>query len=151
MRKDEFVRELDKFFPNGSKATQSEVAEKLGVTRQRIQQARKEYNLQDRIRGSEDRVSVDVKCINCTKNIRTHHHEQNRKFCSAECFRQYRKQTSSVVIKCCQCGVDFSVKRNSYARGVKTHGVGFFCSRQCLGKYIGEHYGFKKKEEAISS
>lgn len=67
--------------------TQTEIADKLGVTRQRVQQLEKRLGLKrDRIKGQN---KTELVCSCCKKKFLSA--KSNRKFCSRECFYKSRK------------------------------------------------------------
>lgn len=71
------------------------------------------------------------KCIQCGKLILA---SSNRKACCEKCMKEYIYNKQKRI--CATCGKEY--KTIQFIRPTR------FCSRICLGKYIGAHFGFQK-------
>jgi len=76
---------------------------------------------------------IILKCVYCGKTFNAHPVEikGGRKFCSRECYENWRqKQLNLEIRKCKQCGNEFKVSHNSLQQ---------FCSRDCYRKWFSEN------------
>lgn len=81
---------------------------------------------------------IRKKCANCgikfelTKSSVVHSLSLNKDFCCRECSREYKRKAKT--FKCKGCGREYVIK--NYVRQSR------FCSRLCLGRFVGKNYGF---------
>lgn len=66
-------------------------------------------------------------CKQCGKEF--HSHDNDAKFCSRECFKEFSKK--SIIIKCDYCGKE-TIKQPNELSGHDNH----FCSADCRSKYV---------------
>jgi len=111
--------------------TMAEIARVVGITRQRVFQVLQEEGLPTKhlVRPVK---KYQYNCLVCGK-ISTN------KFCSKECEKQWRQ----IPIVCTKCGRIFFRSTTQLLHNYRTHNRSLFCSKDCAGKWIGEHYGFK--------
>ena len=91
-------------------------------------------------------------CKHCGKKLTEIQIYVNRTYCSNKCRAEVQKDNSKVLAICDECGKPFILARGELlgrlSRKSRTRKVDkLFCSRQCWGHYIGEHYGFRKGSE----
>ncbi len=110
-------------------ATLEEIGQKYNVSRERIRQVLSKHGL------STKALVIKSACMNCNKVI-----YKSQKFCSRECQHEYAR----IPVACQQCGkifkryqseITYRFRENSEHR--------FFCSRKCLGGWVGVRYGFR--------
>ncbi len=66
-------------------------------------------------------------------------------FCSHKCQGKYLSQRARVKLICVVCGMEFERRRNNVKAKIKRGKLKeVFCSRECWGKWTGEHYGFTR-------
>ena len=113
-------------------ATLQEIADRHGVSKERIRQVLKKARL------PTGRIYQTYECLNCGKDMGPRPY---RKFCAFECYHAY----SYIKIACAVCGVlkEYNAKQVVWRRahGKKRTGV-FFCSKRCCGFYLGTNFGF---------
>jgi len=115
-------------------ATLEQIGRKYSVSSERIRQVLKKNNT-----PTKAAKSTEYKCNNCGKifkgTIGT-----PRLFCSRKCWSEYHH----VTLICQYCGQPF---KRRISRSLK--GQFIFCSRECMGKYVGRNYGFVAHPENI--
>ncbi len=84
---------------------------------------------------------VDRKCLQCGKQLPYQH----KYFCTRKCWHDY----TNITVECFECGELFKRSQSDITHQLNTpQGNGkavqhLFCSRTCLGKFVGRNYGFK--------
>ena len=109
----------------------SVIARLVGVSRQRVFQILQEEGLPTKHLASQ-KIKYRYSCLACGK-ISTH------KFCSDEC----QKKWQQIPVVCTFCGKLFFRNVHQFLANYREHSSALFCSRNCQGRWIGEHYGFK--------
>lgn len=67
-------------------------------------------------------------------------------YCSVECF----SKAHSISLNCIQCGKNFDTGLSDYNARLRNRKIkGFFCSKECHGKWVAEKYGFQKGQTKI--
>jgi predicted transcriptional regulator len=118
-------------------ATLQQIADKLGVTKERVRQ----------ILVSESLPTTHWKlrnylCNNCGRNFPAIYGGR-RIFCSPECQKAYYEAT----LQCDECGKLFKLRYSELRKAVKRGYQHFYCSRRCRGRAIGGKYGFNVHPE----
>ena len=116
--------------------TMSEIGQNVNVSRQRVFQILKEEGLPTRHRIRKYLYECPV-CGTISPF----------KFCSKQC----KKQWLMIPIVCTGCGKLFFRDRHQFFINYPHHNDGLFCSKICTGKWIAEHYGFKKHPDLLIS
>lgn len=103
--------------------TGTEIASKIGVTRQYVSQILKQNGLNNKQPHYKKKVAVCRVCQTITKN--------NKKFCSNSVCRQ---QYYHIPVECAFCHYQFTLERGQivqrYNRGMKN----IYCSHSCYAK-----------------
>ena len=122
---------------NNPCATLEQVGSKFGITRERVRQILK------RAGTSTTRYNYRAKmtCPRCG---------QKKYSASNYCPKCYRG-LHNVTLQCINCGTYFERNQSQFLYQVnnpryKGH---FFCNRKCLGKYIGNNYGWGNPNHPI--
>jgi DNA-binding XRE family transcriptional regulator len=103
----------------------SEIAETVGVSRQRVFQI-----LQDEGLTTKQHVKKCLYgCPMCGK-ITSH------KYCSSEC----RKEWLQIPVICSECGNLFIRSRRQFLNCYPNHNNVLFCSKKCVGKWLNKNY-----------
>ena len=110
-------------------ATLQDIADNLGISRQRVHQILKKEDLRTKHYTQKTRFECQV----CGKT-------SSHKFCSVEC----KKKWHEIPVTCTTCGKLFTRSRRQLLAHYKEF---LFCSRECFGKWAAEHYGFKAHPE----
>jgi very-short-patch-repair endonuclease len=71
--------------------------------------------------------NVNIKCLNCSKEIIVKYSRRNAKFCSMKCKGEYTKLHSGSFRKCIVCGNTFYAPGNPKGRQI--------CSKECKYEY----------------
>lgn len=117
-------------------ATLEQIGGKFGVSKERVRQVLSEANAPTK----SIRIKNQYHCLNCGKLIQT----QGKKFCSHECQHLY----SQIPIKCSECGEIFHISKSQlFARETRRKVEGYWCSKQCFGKWLSRNHGFIKHPE----
>ena len=109
------------------------VGDKYGITKERVRQVLKGAGQPTR----RYYPSKEVLCLNCGQATK------RERYCSDKCWHEY----THPLMECSYCGTLFRrnakqiISQLSYGHK-KTH---LFCSKRCQGKWLAQHYGFKKK------
>ena len=113
--------------------TMSEIANRVGVSRQRVHQILKKEGIPTghRIRTKQIK-KISYNCPMCGT-------VSSFKFCSDEC----KKKWQEIPVVCTRCGKLFTRDRHQFFTNYLHHNDGLFCSKVCAGKWYGEKYGFK--------
>ena len=119
------------------KISQSDLADIVGVSRQRVAQLIEQNDLRDVIITRED---MKRRCVDCGEKMEA---DKFGKYCSDECKLKLRSEKYYVTLKCATCGKDFTIRKSEYKARCrnKTSDV-FFCSKKCQGVRLGKSYGF---------
>ena len=137
--------------------TYQDIAELVGVTRQRIQQFLRpnlatRQIVRARANGYCERCGVLAKRGHIHHLPTTNYEFDNTANLEYLCLSCHRKQHPSprVSLVCAVCGHTFNRRGSSVRRALKdakytTKQV--FCSRECFGSYVGNHVGFKVHPE----
>ena len=110
-------------------ATLQDIADNLGISRQRVHQILKKEDLRTKHYTQKTRFECQV----CGKT-------SSHKFCSVEC----KKKWHEIPVTCTTCGKLFTRSRRQLLAHYKEF---LFCSRECFGKWTGERHGFKAHPE----
>jgi hypothetical protein len=117
--------------------TLKDMGNKVGVTRERARQICKRNHLPTKAIIKPPQL---YKCLNCDKET------TNKKFCSIHCSIEY----NNPLVECEGCHKLFRRKKSQLSRRTQ-HAEHIFCSRECLGRWLGTTYGFimhpKQKSE----
>ena len=109
--------------------TYQSIADKAGVTRQRIYQILSRYQI---------KRNLLFNCRNCGRLIR------EGTFCNEGCYYDYHHRNT---LTCFYCGETFKVANWVYNGRVKNNSSGlFFCDNVCQGKWLGNNYGSGKHQ-----
>jgi len=114
----------------------SEIANKVGISRQRVYQILREEGLPTK----HYQKMTQYVCPVCG-TIRAH------KFCSDEC----KKKWQQIPVICDRCGKLFFRNRHQFLTNYSHFNNTLFCSRDCSSKSWAEHYGFKAHPDHISN
>lgn len=106
--------------------TLQEVGDKLGVSRERVRQ------LLNRAELPTMHYKVTNRCSKCGVEVP----KSNRSGLCKEC----KEESHRVPLICDQCGELFYRGQHQVISQSQPH-TGYYCSRQCYGKYFGIHYG----------
>lgn len=82
------------------------------------------------------RLKQQCVCIQCGEPISCYNTTELCRNCYANSHR--------VVLKCMWCGMNYTVVKSVYKTRQERHKHNF-CSKSCLGKFAGTHYGFGAK------
>ena len=116
--------------------TMSEIADIVGISRQRVFQILQEEGLPTKHYIKK----YQYRCLVCGTI-------GNRKFCSDEC----KKKWQQVPIVCTRCGKLFTRNVTQFLKNYRHHNYHLFCSRYCSGKWSGEYYEFKSHANHVES
>jgi hypothetical protein len=108
--------------------TMSEIAKRVGMSRQRVFQILREE-------GLPTKHCVIIKKYQCLECGAVSPH----KFCSDECKKKWRE----IPIICNGCGKLFFRDVTQFLHNYRKHNHALFCSRNCANRWLGETYGFK--------
>jgi hypothetical protein len=106
----------------------SEIAKKVGISRQRVFQILQEEGLPTKQHVKKCLYACPV-CGRITKH----------KFCCGEC----RKEWLQIPVICSECGNLFIRRRSSFLNSYPHHNNVLFCSKKCTGKWLNKHYASK--------
>ena len=116
--------------------SQVDLARRLGVSRQYINQLKNTLGLQLSIKSKWKKY-----CTDCGKEIEGYHRCRN-------CYMASHR----VSITCMICGITFTLPRGKYKRALVNRKTdGFFCSKRCFGRYFGLNYGVHNLKKARKS
>ena len=107
--------------------TLQEVGDKLGVTRERARQLLKAGEMPTK----HYHYNSKCHCAKCGKKLKV----PSQSGLCHDCWA-----TPLVPLICDQCGVLFYRRQAQVLNPCQPH-TGYYCSRQCYGKYFGIHYG----------
>jgi DNA-binding XRE family transcriptional regulator len=110
--------------------TMSEIANIVGISRQRVFQILREEGLPTKHYNSLKKYNYQ--CPVCG-TISPH------KFCSNEC----KKKWQQVPVICSRCGKLFFRDLTQFLHNYRDHSQSLFCSKDCAAKWLGEMYGYK--------
>jgi len=116
--------------------TMSEIAQKANISKQRVFKILKQEGLPTKRKIKKSLYACPV-CGTVSAF----------KFCSTDCKRKWRQ----IKIVCTRCGKLFTRDTKQFLRNYRHYGGGAFCSVSCSAKWIGEHYGFKRFPNHIST
>lgn len=120
-------------------ATLQGIADKVGVSRERIRQILESERLQTK------HYKQKYDCLNCHNIFTPKSSKRGLRFCSVKCKYEY---THPLII-CDNCGILFR-KSASYIRreskSIRYKGNNY-CSRKCFGIVLGTTHGFKAHPE----
>ncbi len=89
-----------------------------------------------------DRYGLLQYCSQCGKTLPKN--KKNNIYCSGKC----RKASNYIKVVCSECGKTFEIYKNDLIVRTRRHKLEeIFCSRECLGKFVGKNYGFKSHPE----
>jgi AraC-like DNA-binding protein len=108
--------------------TMSEIARRVGMSRQRVFQILREA-------GLPTKHCVNIKKYQCLECGAVSPH----KFCSDEC----KKKWQQIPIICNGCGKLFFRNVTQFLHNYRKHSHALFCSKSCAHKWLVETYGFK--------
>ena len=108
--------------------TMSEIAKRVGMSRQRVFQILREE-------GLPTKHCVNIKNYQCLECGAVSPH----KFCSDEC----KKKWQQIPIICDGCGKLFFRNVTQFLHNYRKHNHALFCSNSCAHKWLVEMYGFK--------
>ena len=108
--------------------TMSEIARRVGMSRQRVFQILQEE-------GLPTKHCVNIKKYQCLECGAVSPH----KFCSDEC----KKKWQQIPIICNGCGKLFFRNVTQFLHNYRKHNHALFCSNNCAHKWLVEMYGFK--------
>jgi len=130
----EKIKEYIESNDSDEKISQSDLADIVGVSRQRIAQLVELNGLEDVIKNREER-----KCVVCGNRMG----RKFGKYCSDECKIKFRTDKFYVTLKCASCKTEFTIKKSEYKARLRNKvGDTFFCSKKCQGTELGKKYGF---------
>lgn len=114
-------------------ATLQSIANKVGVSRERVRQILK----------SENKPTTHWKpkhiCPTCGSEILRRNTGNFNKFCSPEC----RNKNIYIPVSCSECNKIFPLRAHYVIYMTNIRGrEHFFCSKECQGAYAGKYYGF---------
>lgn len=95
------------------------------------------YNIEE-IKKAKTNDEFKFVCKHCGKEfVRTKRQLSKAKysipvFCCSECQKEWYKKNSYVVVKCENCGKEFTIKKYRYDSNETKH---FFCDNSCAAKY----------------
>lgn len=112
--------------------TMSEIAKKVGVSRQRVYQI-----LQKDGFPTKHQHYVRKNLYECPVCGTTSEH----KFCSDACKNKWQQ----IPVICSRCGKLFSRNRRVLLRNYRRHSRALFCSRYCIGMWLAENYSSNKR------
>jgi Zn finger protein HypA/HybF involved in hydrogenase expression len=112
--------------------TMSEIANNVGVSRQRVFQILQEEGLPTKHHVIIEKSQYQYQCLACGTI-------SPRKFCSDEC----KKKWQQVPVVCTRCGKLFFRNITQLLHNYHRHDKGLFCSKHCAAKWLAEIYGFK--------
>jgi len=114
----------------------SEIARKVGISRQRVYQILREEGLPTK----HHLKMTQYACVVCG-TISAH------KFCCDNC----KKKWQQIPVICTRCGKLFTRNRHQFLTNYRHFNNSLFCSRDCSSKWWAEHYGFKAYPDHISN
>jgi len=114
----------------------SEIANKVGISRQRVYQILKKEGLPTRRKQGDiparyHIINYRYKCIVCGT-------AGTKQFCSDECKRKW----TEIPVICSRCGKLFVRKKRQLLSNYQRHNGLLFCGRKCASKWLVDHYGF---------
>ena len=117
---------LRKLLSSGRPYTLQQLADELGVTRERVRQLCVKYRL--------ERLSPHPKHVCSARNKRLRH--DNRTGLCRDCL--YPR----VRLACSACGKSFQRYAGAHRQWAKRHLTNLtFCSKRCMGRWLGKTYG----------
>ena len=121
--------------------TLQRIGDEVGVTRGAVRQALERKNVATAgIHKSKYEHNCPVCGVLVNKGSYTKGGAKAQVYCSWICFIKDHR----VTVTCVECGMQFSIVKGQ----VKRHKL-HFCSRRCLGRYAGTHYGFVQTHDRI--
>lgn len=133
----EKIKEYIESNDSDEKISQSDLADIVGVSRQRVAQLIEQNDLRDVIITRED---MKRRCIVCGEKMEA---DKFGKYCSDECKLKLRSEKYYVTLRCASCDNEFTIRKSEYkARCRNKIGGTFFCSKKCQGTELGKKYGF---------
>lgn len=133
-RIDDIKKAIKEAIENNIKAT--DVARKLNITRQRLYQIIKQFNL-PYFRKNKKYIKKYI-CIVCGKKYERDKKSKS-KWCSKECREKYLYQT----FICEVCRKEFKRRKKEVQFRQKKQGLNIrFCSKKCHGRWLGTYYGW---------
>ena len=133
------------------------IGDRVGVTRERIRQILKEHYGTTKIPGFVFREQL-ANLIGCTGTYLVflekrgvlnpihsggqYLYDRDESEKAALAIAQMRQKGHWVELVCDGCGITFERGQNQVTSKTKRGQKLWFCSRRCLGKYVGRHYGF---------
>ena len=141
------IKEVEKVIrENIGKKKMIEIAKMLGISKQRLYQIIQKYNLPKKRDVRKPVIApIIAKCIVCGKELVNPPSmlKYKKYFCSIMCKRKYYYEE----LTCFICGKKFLIRKKELKKRLKKKKTNhFFCSRKCLGKYIGINFGFGNKK-----
>ena len=119
------------------KISQSELADIVGVSRQRVAQLVEQNDLGDILISRED---MKRRCVVCGEKMEA---DKFGKYCSDECKLKLRSEKYYVTLRCSSCNNEFTIRKSEYKARLRNKvGNTFFCSKKCQGAELGKTYGF---------
>jgi transcription elongation factor Elf1 len=108
--------------------TMSEIAKRVGVSRQRVYQILHKDGFPTKRRVLKNQYE----CLVCGA-------ASEHKFCSKECKINWKQ----IPVVCTRCGKLFLRNRNQLLNNYRRHNDALFCSKHCSGKWLSENYVLK--------
>lgn len=131
------------------KITQTEMANEIGCSRERVRQILNDLNYV-LVPDNSSKYKVERFCSNCDTMILVNKSDSHRKnfFCKPECEYVYKNQE----LNCVECQGLYVIPRHVYNTRVRRGYQLNFCGKKCQGRYLGKHHGRgvqnqKRKEE----
>ena len=115
-----------------------QIGQRVGLTRQRVDQILTKAKLQNKAWRSM------IACEVCDKPTpATYGNGNPRRWCSKEC----RRISKALKVSCSQCGELFDLPEYLLIVKVKRGYQHLFCSNLCKGMWAGKHYGFSAQHD----
>jgi len=127
---------------NNPCATQLQIANRYGITRERVRQILKEA---EKPTAAYKQIYL---CPSCGKELPSEKQLRARQGKVTFCNKQCRYDYGHIKVACDYCGnlKEYRVgELISHIRTGNTKHNHFFCSRVCQGKWLGENYGKQRK------
>lgn len=117
---------------------QTELAEQLGISRERVRQLVNELHLRHLL-GVRMRKGPAL-CTECGESLGRHTPIKEGQLCQKCYYKELEKRKRTLV--CDTCGKEFKRKLSEVNANIKNKYKHTFCSRRCFGKWVGNTYGF---------
>jgi protein-arginine kinase activator protein McsA len=125
-------------------ATLRQIADKVGVSKERVRQILSELNLPTRHKQS---CKPHYICNNCGRVFPRIGGRAHNLFCSWNCYKTYCLLNNYATLECDTCGILFTLRYSQLSARVRNGQQHFYCSRSCKGRATGMTYGFAAHPE----